>query len=198
MRRETAEKSEEFKAIQEQRIRQEVDEAQQLFRSITKPKAEGGFGFHSMKHFAECLFGNGTDAQMKANITRWCNNHGSDFASNIFEHSTPAFTDFLSNSTFSEKLRKEGEAIQKLLSRPSKMSMRDLLASFSMQDLSQDLMTVAPTLWGVLTSVSSQRKSRREKELVCFLLQFIAQTDHFSGFYSNLCYAQLGPLTEGQ
>ncbi|KAE9403716.1 hypothetical protein BT96DRAFT_797932, partial [Gymnopus androsaceus JB14] len=73
-------------------------------------------------------------------------------------------------------LRKEGEAIQKLLSRPSKMSMRDLLASFSMQDLSRDLMTVAPTLWGVLTSVSSQRKSRREKELVCF--------------YSNLCYAQ--------
>ncbi|KAF9067031.1 hypothetical protein BDP27DRAFT_1226532, partial [Rhodocollybia butyracea] len=87
---------------------------------------------------------------MKANISRWCRDHGSNFASQIFDRSADAFDDFLQSSLFTEKLRKEGEAIQKLLSRPSTMTMNELLKSFSMQELEKDLHAAAPTLWGFL------------------------------------------------
>ncbi|KAF9047214.1 hypothetical protein BDP27DRAFT_1243495, partial [Rhodocollybia butyracea] len=117
---------------------------------------------------------------MKANISRWCRDHGSNFASQIFDRSADAFDDFLQSSLFTEKLRKEGEAIQKLLSRPSTMTMNELLKSFSMQELEKDLHAAAPTLWGILTSVSTREgpgSSRRSKELVftaiCTMLSLV-------------------------
>ncbi|KAJ3912762.1 hypothetical protein F5877DRAFT_53531 [Lentinula edodes] len=158
--------------------REEVNKAHHLFNSITQPKEEGGLGFRSMKHFADRLFGTGDNAQIKANITRWCNTQGSDFASRVFERSSSAFENFLLNSTFGTQLQKEGQAIQQLLSRPTHTSMTELLKSFSMQDLGKDLEKAAPTLWGVLTSVSSREgQPKREKELVftaiCAMLSLV-------------------------
>ncbi|KAJ3824952.1 hypothetical protein F5880DRAFT_1457818, partial [Lentinula raphanica] len=67
--------------------REESDEAHQIFQAITTPRDQGGYGFRSMKHFTDRLFGTGNVTQMKANITRWCKGQGSEFASAIFERS---------------------------------------------------------------------------------------------------------------
>ncbi|THU79910.1 hypothetical protein K435DRAFT_696822 [Dendrothele bispora CBS 962.96] len=68
---------------------------------------------------------------------------------------------------FGDRIQKEGDAIRKLLTRPSKTKINDLLNNFSVRELAADLQKVAPTMWGVLTSVSLREgKSRRNKELV--------------------------------
>ena len=188
-------------AESEQRKKQDhATKAQNIFRHITKPEDEGGFGFAEMKDFVEGLFGTGDSAQMKANISRWCRDHGADFATHIFEHSDSAFEDFLSRPIYTDRLRKEGEAIQKLLTRPAKMTMNELLESFSMQELSQDLHNAAPTLWGILTSVCSREsQSRRNKELVCYFTIFMHTYTYLStGVHSNLRYVEFGTLAEGQ
>ncbi|KAJ3964302.1 hypothetical protein EV361DRAFT_812284 [Lentinula raphanica] len=115
---------------------------------------------------------------MKANITRWCKGQGSEFASAIFERSPDAFQDFLVSSNFGTLLQKEGEAIQKLLSRPPRMSMWELLAGFSMEYLSRDLQEAAPVLWRILTSISSREgKPQHNKEIVftaiCAMLSLV-------------------------
>ncbi|KAK7462875.1 hypothetical protein VKT23_007454 [Stygiomarasmius scandens] len=151
----------------EAREMSEVDDAHEVFRLITRPKSEGGFGFLNMKQFYERLFGTGSSRQMKANITRWCKEQGADLSSRIFERAPKAFEDFMQSSHFGDRIRKEGEAIQKLLTRPPNTKINDLLDEFSVQKLAEDLQRVAPTMWGVLTSVSSREgESRRNKELV--------------------------------
>ncbi|KAJ3748182.1 hypothetical protein EV360DRAFT_57078 [Lentinula raphanica] len=166
MKRAAAEASQELdaKALE----REETDRAQKLFHSITSSRDNGGFGFRSMNHFADRLFGTGSLPQMKANVTRWCKGQGSDLASAIFNRSPDAFQKFLGSSQFRALLQKEGEAIQKLLSRSPRVSMRELLAEFSMTDLSRDVKEAAPILWEVLTSISSREgKSQHDENLVC-------------------------------
>ncbi|KAJ3963651.1 hypothetical protein EV361DRAFT_813156, partial [Lentinula raphanica] len=165
MKRAAAEASQELdaKALE----REETDRAQKLFHSITSSRDNGGFGFRSMNHFADRLFGTGSLPQMKANITRWCKGQGSDFASAIFNRSPDAFQKFLGSSQFRALLQKEGEAIQKLLSRSPRVSMRELLAEFSMTDLSRNVKEAAPILWEVLTSISSREgKSQHDENLI--------------------------------
>ncbi|KAE9388612.1 hypothetical protein BT96DRAFT_1073185 [Gymnopus androsaceus JB14] len=118
---------------------EKINAAHSLFRQISKPKSQGGFGFKGINN-----------PQIKANVTCWCQDSGAELASQIFKRAPSAFEDFVfsdSESMFTEKLRKEGEAIQKLLTRPQNMSMNELLASFSMDQLGKDLQECAPILW---------------------------------------------------
>ncbi|THU97465.1 hypothetical protein K435DRAFT_662703, partial [Dendrothele bispora CBS 962.96] len=115
---------------------------------------------------------------MKANITHWCREQGAELSSKVFERSPKAFEDFINSPHFGEKIQREGKAIQKLLTRPPNTRVNDLLDSFSLERLAEDLKKVAKTIWDVLTSVSSRDGgSRRNKELVftaiCAMLSIV-------------------------
>ncbi len=68
----------------------------------------------------------------------------------------------------------EGKAIQSLLTRGSVMTAADLLSSFSMYQLANDLQRVAPKLWSLLGAVSTGEtlaSGNRNKSLVsCYFL----------------------------
>jgi hypothetical protein len=148
--------------------KEEIDRAHLVFQNITTLQDEGGFGFANMKHFLECLFGTGSDPQIKANITRFCQDSGTDFAAQIFDRSPQALDQFL-EGPFSDKIHKEGEGIQKLLTQPLGTKMNELLDKFSVEKTGETLQETAPLLWSVLTSSvsSSEGSSRKSKELVC-------------------------------
>ncbi|THU97060.1 hypothetical protein K435DRAFT_663322 [Dendrothele bispora CBS 962.96] len=67
-----------------------------------------------------------------------------------------------------ERVRGEGETIQKYLSRPSGTPMTDVIHGFSVETFQSDLKELAPTIWKLLlnSSAKTDRQVRRNKELV--------------------------------
>ncbi|KAJ6506446.1 hypothetical protein DFH09DRAFT_943275, partial [Mycena vulgaris] len=128
--------------------------------------------------FFNTLLEPGNDAQASANLTRFFKANGKEIIEAIVTR-VPAVGDEFIDKEFDAKLdqvlRDEGLAIQKLLSRDWTVDVMTLLKEFSMEDLAEQLMKVAPTLWRILEKVStastttrrkSQVEARREKTLV--------------------------------
>ncbi|KAJ7273101.1 hypothetical protein C8J57DRAFT_1063358, partial [Mycena rebaudengoi] len=91
----------------------------------------------------------------------------------------PSIGEEFIDQKFDEKLnkvlRKEGKAIQHLLSRDWTTSVTELLKEFSMEELGRQLEDVAPTVWRILDGIgqagaetrrASQGEARRQKSLV--------------------------------
>ncbi|KAJ7677233.1 hypothetical protein B0H17DRAFT_1139740 [Mycena rosella] len=114
-------------------------EAYEIFSNLTKLKEKGGAG------------------------------HGKDVIQAIVDR-VPAVGEEFIDQEFDGKLDKvlqaEGAAIQKLLSRDWTVDVMTLLQEFSMEELAQQLIEVAPTLWRILETVSTASASTRRKSQV--------------------------------
>ncbi|KAJ7677231.1 hypothetical protein B0H17DRAFT_945187, partial [Mycena rosella] len=103
------------------------------------------------------------------NLTRLFKRHGKDVIQAIVDR-VPAVGEEFIDQEFDGKLDKvlqaEGAAIQKLLSRDWTVDVMTLLQEFSMEELAQQLIEVAPTLWRILETVSTASASTRRKSQV--------------------------------
>ncbi|THU77690.1 hypothetical protein K435DRAFT_701848, partial [Dendrothele bispora CBS 962.96] len=128
---------------------------------------DGGLGFESLQYFIERLFDSGNgDPFLNGYLTKFCDNHGASTASAIFGRSENAFQACLQGPV-SERIRKEGETIQKLCTRKPGTQKHDLLENFSLVTLQAEIEECAPTLWWVLTKAcETPEERRRSKELV--------------------------------
>ncbi|KAK7035526.1 hypothetical protein VNI00_011819 [Paramarasmius palmivorus] len=133
-------------------------------------EADGGFGFSSLMEFFDYALDiekDGDNVQAHRNMTRFLNTNGASLAEKIFERAPDEFDKFLQSPFMQKKLREEGEAIQKLLTREKGTTMQSLLDTFDLEALEKDVQRVAPTMWSVLTDVTElEEDSRRNKELV--------------------------------
>ncbi|KAK7016411.1 hypothetical protein VNI00_018893 [Paramarasmius palmivorus] len=152
---------------QNEKARNEVDKAHNIWNSITQSTDDGGFGFKSMKQFFDSIFGTGTSDTTKAKITRFFDRYGAEVAEKIFKRSDKAFDKFLECPLWQERLRKEGQAIQDLLTWAPRTKINDLLKEFTMEKIEEDLRSEAPTLWSILTNISEKgTEARWNKEMV--------------------------------
>ncbi|KAK7027519.1 hypothetical protein VNI00_015152 [Paramarasmius palmivorus] len=156
----------EQKRLADEKARNEVDKAHNIWNSITQSTDDGGFGFKSMKQFFDGIFGTGTSDTTKAKITRFFDRYGAEVAEKIFKRSDKAFDEFLECPLWQERLRKEGQAIQDLLTWAPGTKINDLLKEFTMEKIEEDLRSEAPTLWSILTNISEKgTEARRNKEM---------------------------------
>ncbi len=96
------------------------------------------------------------DKQFSANLTRYIRDHGKKLTRWMWTRVPEQREDILSEEMAS-MLSREGKAIQSLLTRGSATTAADLLSSFSMDQLANDLQRVAPKLWSLLGAVSTAR-----------------------------------------
>ncbi|KAF7321181.1 hypothetical protein HMN09_00206500 [Mycena chlorophos] len=148
--------------------------AQQLIELALKPQEEGGFGFEGLDSFFTAVFRKGGDAVISRKISQYVAAHGSEHAKSMFARSETARDEYFTD-VLREKLKKEGRAIQKLLTRDETTTVQELLKQFSMEKLMDEIRDAAPTIWEALEIVSmpdhatrrpSAGETRRDKGLV--------------------------------
>lgn len=177
-----AEKAREAAAIELQRARAAkfmVAQAQKATQVLCQSEEDGGFGFKSIDDFMRNLMTPGDDPQFTANISRWCRDHGEDFARQIFSRA-PEVGDRLVIAEASQILQREGQAIQNLLTRDSSTTVSEVLKTFSIPELSKQLQDIAPTLWRLLVTTATNPKqevneTRRDKSLVSIIYYHFIQ-----------------------
>ncbi len=106
--------------------------------------------------------------QFSANLTRYIRDHGKKLTRWMWTRVPEQREDILSEEIVS-MLSREGKAIQTLLTRGSATTAADLLNSFSMDQLANDLQHVAPKLWsllGAVTTADTSTPGNRNKSLV--------------------------------
>ncbi|KAJ7777513.1 hypothetical protein DFH07DRAFT_766283 [Mycena maculata] len=139
----------------------------EVLETLTTPEDEGGAGFASPMDWLETIMQSGGDAQAAANLTRFFKSNGRAIMDAIIDR-VPAIGQEFLDEKFDERLEKvlqtEGKAIQELLTRGRSTSIMELLDDFSMEQLGDQLESVAPTLWRILEKTAAPSKSTRREE----------------------------------
>jgi len=155
----------------EQALRNKRDRALGFIANIGKTVEEEGLGFEGLLDFVDSLDIPGGDPQARANITRLHKARAATIIGKVLNDAPKAIPEVLHNI-----LAKEGQALQSLLTRDKDTGVSDLLESFSMESLTQQIQKIAPNLWATLETVSENPKSsvRRDSSLVsiCSLEDF--------------------------
>ncbi|THU80335.1 hypothetical protein K435DRAFT_695896, partial [Dendrothele bispora CBS 962.96] len=106
---------------------------------------------------------------MTANITCFVRGHGGTLVGKLADRHEDAYFGFL-NDYMAERIRKEGQEIQKYLTRQHGTPITEVVDRFSLQNFKADLQGIAPSLWSVMVSASTRDErgsgSIRDKELV--------------------------------
>ncbi|KAJ7440268.1 hypothetical protein FB451DRAFT_1443579 [Mycena latifolia] len=170
---------------EEEKARKRV-KAQEYVEKLTAPEENGGAGFESFMEFFNTLIEPGSDAQASANLTRFLKTNGKHIIEGIVARVPSVGEEFIDqefDSKLDKVLRDEGVAIQKLLSRDWTVDVMTLLKEFSIEQLTEQLMAVAPTLWRILERVTTASASTRRKS---------------QGLHVRMCYAQCIAFAEGE
>ncbi|KAK0435753.1 hypothetical protein EV421DRAFT_1716489 [Armillaria borealis] len=138
--------------------------------NICTPQDRGGAGFKNIGHFMASLMGPTLDTQTAANRTRWARDYGLDYMHSIARLAPQAEEEFFSD-VLRRTFEREGQAIQKMMTRQWTTKILDLLQSFSMDELANEFQAAAPTIWDALTSASTtaayeNEQVQRDKSLV--------------------------------
>ncbi|KAJ6456466.1 hypothetical protein C8R45DRAFT_943662 [Mycena sanguinolenta] len=136
--------------------------AQEVARCITASEVDGGFNFQSLDQFFDALWRKGGDPAVSAILTRYVQRHGAGHAAGMFQRSQMAKEEFIS-AELAEIFRREGRAIQALLTRDSTTTIMDLLKDFSMQQLTTEIEQSAPRLWETLRMLAEPDQSTRRE-----------------------------------
>ncbi|KAJ7177685.1 hypothetical protein C8R46DRAFT_1173954 [Mycena filopes] len=139
-----------------------------------KSDTDGGFGFANLEEFFDALWRKGGDGVVSSILTKYVRRHGAEHAKGMFMRSKEAKEEFISDA-LAEIFRKEGRAIQAILTRDSTTTVTELLKDFSMDLLAEEIRAAAPHLWAALavlaepdqsTRRDSDKEPRRNKGLV--------------------------------
>ncbi|KAJ7066253.1 hypothetical protein C8F01DRAFT_1248284 [Mycena amicta] len=134
--------------------------AQHVFSSITTSEDDGGFGFDSVDQFFQALWRRGGDQLVSSQITRYVSRAGEAHAAAMFGRSSDAEDQYF-DKILQDRLRKEGRAIQVILTRDSTTSVMELLKEFSMDQLMEEIKAAAPTMWKALDIIATPDQSTR-------------------------------------
>ncbi|KAJ3887820.1 hypothetical protein GG344DRAFT_68498, partial [Lentinula edodes] len=132
-----------------------------IFKNITKPLGEGGFGFKNLQEWVDSF----TDAeisldqQTESALTRLAKSRGAKLA-DYFLSRAPEQKELFLSEEVKKRLAKEGKAIQTLLSRDHHTGISELLSEFSLSYLVTELKDTAPTLWEYLWDVAENPDRR--------------------------------------
>lgn len=135
---------------------------------ITAPEDQGGAGFKTLYEFVDGLF-TSTKRETSLRTQRLCNDHGVEIIHHVArrapEQGREAAMDIMD-----EVLRGEGQALRDLFAKKQHSTLADVLAEFSMAELTTRVSSVAPTLWRMLSQAAGERprgKQDHDPNIVC-------------------------------
>ncbi|KAK7016011.1 hypothetical protein R3P38DRAFT_3321516 [Favolaschia claudopus] len=156
-----AEKEREFKAKQKQKLQNTV-------HGFVRDTMKGGT---SLQEILDAMFSiNQDDPQITGVFSRFFRAHGANLMQKVAERA-PEEGDLFATQQIADLVEREGKIIQNLLTRESGTKVSELLSSFNMRGLADELRAAAPTMWGILVAVSTAtddegESKRRDPSLV--------------------------------
>ncbi|THU87114.1 hypothetical protein K435DRAFT_682268 [Dendrothele bispora CBS 962.96] len=125
-----------------------------------------GFGFKNLTEFIDALDIEGGDNQTRAKLAKLHQLRGGRIVKGIFQNAPNVQKEI--TQEIIQDLAKEGQAIQRFLTRSSDTPISELLKTFSMENLGPKLQELAPVLWRMLREISGnpEKDSQRDADLV--------------------------------
>ncbi|KAK6971843.1 hypothetical protein R3P38DRAFT_2586378, partial [Favolaschia claudopus] len=149
-----AEKEREFKAKQKQKLQNTV-------HGFVRDTMKGGT---SLREILDAMFSiNQDDPQITGVFSRFFRAHGANLMQKVAERA-PEEGDLFATQQIADLVEREGKIIQNLLTRESGTKVSELLSSFNMRGLADELRAAAPTMWGILVAVSTATDDEGESK----------------------------------
>ncbi|KAL1750636.1 hypothetical protein FB107DRAFT_294459 [Schizophyllum commune] len=124
------------------------------FNELRRAKVEGGYGFGSFYGFMAAVW-TSRDQQVSAAWSRFCRDHGEEMFDEVAARAKDT-GDSWAIQRLVPILKSEGQRIKEIMSRgrDQELPLSEMLRTFSMDTLGDELKRDAPTIWALLCTAS--------------------------------------------